>query len=222
MVDGAATMRDERTAGTDAAGTGPLPLRVACLAGLLALGACAGGPEVGPVADGDPRSARILLENVNRTGPMPVVTTGSAPGGLAAPEVEAALAQGVVGGAEFAVQPEAQSDGARVLLVFGPPEQLSPWRACAPDAVLGSGFGDGRRVAALVCDGPSTVAHLRAVAAGDTAADAADLLQAVGDRLFPDPYERYAYDRYSGVGYGGFGSFGSYGSSVGVGIGFGF
>ncbi|WP_159712246.1 hypothetical protein [Geminicoccus flavidas] len=215
-------MRDERAAGTHARRTASLPLRVACLAGLLALGACAGGPEVGLVADGDPRSARILLENVNRSGPMPVVTTGTAPGGLTPSEVAAALAQGVSGGAEFTMQPEAQSDGPRVLLLFGPPEQLSPWRACAPDAVLGSGFGDGRRVAALVCDGPSTVAHLRAVAAGDTAADATDLLQAVGDRLFPDPYERYAYDRYSGVGYGGFGSFGSYGSSVGVGIGFGF
>jgi hypothetical protein len=215
-------MRDEQAAGTVAGRARSPLLRAACLGVLLALAACAGGPDVGPVADGDPRSARILLENVNRNGPMPVVTTGTVPGGLAAPEVAAALAQGVVGGADFVVQPEVQNDGPRVLLLFGPPEQLSPWRACAPDAVLGSGFGDGRRLAALVCDGPSTVAHLRAVAAGDTAADAAELLQAAGRRLFPDPYERYAYDRYSGVGYGGFGSFGSYGSSVGVGIGFGF
>ncbi|WP_027135180.1 hypothetical protein [Geminicoccus roseus] len=199
-------------------------LRLALAASVLGLGACASSPEIGRYADGDPRSARMLLQEVNSSGPMAVVVQGPVPGGLDPAQVAQALGAEVVGtSAQFVAQPEASAEAARVILLFGPPEQLSPWRACGPEAVLGSGFGDTSRLMALVCDGPSTVAHLRAAAASDSEGDVSELLRRTGHNLFPDPYaERYSYDRYGGYGYGGYGSFGTSGSSVGVGIGFGF
>jgi hypothetical protein len=192
------------------------------MAVVLGLSACASSPEVGPYADGDPRSARLLLEQVNRGGPMPVVVQGPIPGALTAPALAEALGADISGiSAQFVAQPEAATDAPRVILLFGPPDQLSPWRACDPATALGSGFGENRRLAALVCDGPSTVAHLRGAAASDSADDVIALMHRVGHNLFPDPYvERYGYDRYGG--YAGYGGFGSFGSDVGVGVGFGF
>lgn len=199
-------------------------LLLALAAAALGLGACAAGPEIGTHADGDPRSARMLLEEVNRAGPMPVVVQGPLPGDLDPTQAAQALGADVFGtSAQFAAEPDAPGDAPRVILLFGPPDQLSPWRACDPEAVLGSGFGETRRLMALVCDGPSTVAHLRAAAASDAGSDVTELLRRTGHNLFPDPYaERYGYDRHGGYGYGGYGSFGSSGSSIGVGIGFGF
>ena len=199
--------------------------RAFVLSALVGLAACASNSDIGPYADGDPRSARALLEQVSRTGAMPVVVQGPIPGGLSAAAVATALGSDIIGvSVDFVVRPDAPADGPRVLVVFGPPDQMSPWRACDPASTTGSGFGDGRRIAALVCDGPSTVAHLRAAATSATAEDVTDLLRQAGQNLFPDPRaERYGYDRYGGYGgYGGYGSIGSYGSNVGVGFGFGF
>jgi hypothetical protein len=185
------------------------------------LGGCAASPEIGAYADGDPRSARLLLEDVNRSGPMPVVVRGPIPGNLTAPAVVDALASEIVGTAPyFSAMPEAPTDRGRVILVFGPPDQMSPWKACDPATPEASGFGEARRLAAFVCDGPSTVAHLRAAAASDSAEDVVRLMREVGRNLFPDPYAgRYGSSGYGG--YGGFGSFGAYGGDIGVGVGIG-
>lgn len=198
----------------------PFPMLVAAA---LGLGACAPGPEIGAYADGDPRSARLLLEEVNRSAPMPVALHGPIPGNLTAPAIVEALGANILGmSASLAAQPEPPDSAPRVIVLFGPSEQLSPWRACDPSSRLEAGVSAPRRIVALVCDGPSTVAHLRAAAASDSADDVTRLMRQVGRNLFADPdYERYRYDPYGGY-YGGFGSFGSYGSRVGVGVGFGF
>ena len=204
---------------------GLLDFRLLALSALLGLAACASRPDVAGLADGDPRSARLLLEQVNRTGPMPVDLQGPIPGGLAPASATQALGANIVGAsANLVARADPAKDAPRVLVVFGPPDQMSPWRACDPGSPGGSGFGDGRQVAVLVCDGPSTVAHARANAASTSAADMTQLLGQMGQSLFPDPRaDLYRYDRYGGnVGYGGFGSIGSYGSNVGVGVGFGF
>jgi hypothetical protein len=199
----------------------PAWLSLVMVVAVLGLSACASNQEGGPHADGDPRSARVLLEQVNRSGPMPVVVRGPIPGSLTAPALAEALGTDISGTpASFVAPPEAPTDAARVILLFGPPDQLSPWRACDPSTALGSGFGENRRVAALVCDGPSTVAHLRGAAASDSGDDVIELMHRVGRSLFPDPYaDRYNYNPYGG--YAGYGGFGSFGNDVGVGVGFG-
>jgi hypothetical protein len=185
---------------------------------VVALSACAGGPDVSTGPDANPSAARGLLVAAAADGPVPLEVDSVPPvfaGGVA--EVARIATQGGAWlGATFVPMPYGQgSDRRRLVFRFAEPSG-SPAEICAGTAPTGALPPPPPRLLAVFCDGRRPVADATGTADGPELADADRLVGAVMDRLFPGRAGDYYYS-YPGVSLGvGIGSGGRFGLGGGL------
>lgn len=175
---------------------------------LFALQACAASPPVELGAESDVSTARLLLEEASRAGPVRLEINAlprTATGPLIRDVVERQAARGVRGlDVRFGAPPEATGPS-RLLLLFDPSRELRPTAVCNEERLPGSEPAAGTRLHAVFCDGGQFVADARAATSGSTAAEVERLIWRTTGRLFPDDYQdTYGFDLFGyRVGLGG-------------------
>ena len=192
---------------------------IVALASLLAIAACAGGPQVASGPQSNPSGARGLLAAASTQGPVPLVIDNvptDFPGG--ALQI-AGTASNTVSwlGASFTPDDQAAIERKRVVFRFADPIR-DPAATCAgkPDAAAPP--APPLQLFAVFCDGPRPVADATGTAAGSGPAAGDQLVAAVTDRLFPGSSTTGYSNAVPGVSLGvGIGSGGWGNSGVGVG-----
>lgn len=173
----------------------------------LLLAACAATPPIQLGPEADPRAARRLLAEAAAAGPVRLVDNlPPGAGVLPRPTIEAEAARGVPNLAvRFAAPPTARG-AARLLLLFDPPPDLPPIRACNA-AALPAPAPDGARtrLQAVFCDGGTYLADASGTATGRDPDAMRRLVWRTTARLFPDDYpDTYGFDLFGNrVGIGG-------------------
>ena len=159
---------------------------LAALVGLLALVACAGGPQVSTGPQANPSSARSQLIVASAKGPVPLVidaVPADFPGG--ALQIAGTASDTVAWlGARFTPATETARDAPRLVFRFGEPIR-DPAAACAEPEPAEAPAAPPLRLSAVFCDGPRPVADATGTASGSGPAAADRLVAAVTDRLFP-------------------------------------
>ena len=158
----------------------------AVLAILLALAACAGGPQVATGPQANPSGARGLLAAASTRGPVPLVideVPADFPGG--AVQVAGTASDTVAWlGASFTPVAEAAGDAQRVVFRFADPIR-DPAATCADREQPPAPPAPPLQLFAVFCDGARPVADATGTASGSGPAAGDQLVAAVTDRLFP-------------------------------------
>jgi hypothetical protein len=190
-----------------------VPPWAATLALCALAAACTPAPTVALGRDADARSARRLLAEAARQGPVRLVLNEvpvppDRP--LTVDRIAADAAAGVRGlGVRFAAAPAEAAGQERLVLVFDPPPGIRPTLICSDDATVPA--PEGRvgppRLHAIFCDGRSFVADTSG-SIDESSADAVErLIWRTTARLFPDDYaDTYGFDLFGhriGLGFGG-------------------
>ncbi len=152
----------------------------------LVLVACAGEPQVQRAGGPGNASARKLLAEAVKAGPVPAVILG-APATLP-PARSAQLAAQGISGLDVRFAPVASPPaGTHLVLMFDASPALTGQAACTatePDGAI----SERPRLAAVFCRGAEPIAEVQGMAAGtDTRAIERLIWQSTG-RLFPDDY----------------------------------
>lgn len=175
---------------------------------LFALQACAAPSPVELGAESDVGTARLLLEEASRAGPVRLEINAlprTADGALSREVVERQAARGVRGiDLQFGAPPEA-TGSARLLLLFNPDRELRPTAVCNEEHLPGREPAAGTRLHAVFCNGGQFVADANAATSGSTAAEVERLIWRTTGRLFPDDYQdKYGFNLFGyRIGLGG-------------------
>ena len=189
------------------------------LASLLAIAACAGGPQVASGPQSNPSGARGLLAAAATQGPVPLVIDRvpvDFPGG--ALQIAGTASDTVSWlGASFTPDDQAAIERKRVVFRFADPIR-DPASTCAGKPDTGAPPAPPLQLFAVFCDGTRPVADATGTAAGDGPAAGDQLVAAVTDRLFPGNSTTGYSNAVPGISLGvGIGSGGWGNSGVGVG-----
>jgi hypothetical protein len=156
------------------------------LGALLAMAACAGGPQVATGPQSNPSGARGLLAAAATTGPVPLViddVPADFPGG--ASQVAGTASNAVAWlGASFTPTAQAASDAKRVVFRFADPIR-DPAATCAATTQPAAPPAPPMQLFAVFCDGTRPIADATGTASGSGPTAGDQLVTAVTDRLFP-------------------------------------
>lgn len=152
----------------------------------LALASCAAEPEVRALGGPSHGSARKLLAEATKAGPVPAVILG-APATLPPARAAQLAAQGISGLDVRFAPVAAQPPGPHLVLMFDASPALTGEAACTAAQSDGA-ISERPRLAAVFCQGTEPVAEVQGTAAGtDTRAIERLIWQSTG-QLFPDDY----------------------------------
>jgi hypothetical protein len=164
----------------------PIPRAPVALAALLAVAACAGGPQVATGPQSNPSGARGILAAASTQGPVPLViddVPDSFPGGASQIAGTASNAVSWLG-ASFVPRQDVPADQRRLVFRFGD-NFRDPAATCSGKPMPGAPATPPLELFAVLCDGTRPVADATGTAAGDSVAAGDQLVTAVTDRLFP-------------------------------------
>lgn len=156
------------------------------MVGALVLASCAGEPQIQRLPGAADVSARGLLAEAAKAGPVPALILG-APATLPPARV-AGLAASGISGLDVRFAPiAAPTAGPHLVLLFDPPPALTGREACLATASDGA-TGERPRLAAVFCRGGEPVAEVEGSAAGPGTRAVERLVWQSAARLFPDDY----------------------------------
>ena len=192
------------------------------LASFLAVGACAGGPQVATGPQSNPSGARGLLAAASSQGPVPLVIDNVPPDFPGGALQIAGTASNSVSwlGASFAPNEQAPLDSKRVVFRFADPIR-DPAATCAGQAGPGAPPAPELQLFAVFCDGTKPIADATGTAAGTGPAAGDQLVAAVTDRLFPGNSTTGYSNSMPGISLGvgvGSGGWGNSGGGIGAGV----